>query len=417
MDQVGDKFESKKSHCRGHIILSGIFVNAVIANLMAATHYGLGLHTFSVNSRDPEYPTNLSHTFRHVWITMVLMASFFLCIKMTLLFFYKRLFLVTVLGKSMRIFWWANMVYIILWWIGATGFYLFQCSPVQWYFIQYYKKYNKPVPGGMTGQCDATNVVNVSLPVVFSLVSDIGLMVLPIWAISRLKVSRKRKYGLLAVFGVGAVACMLELGRILDLILDTDDKKDPSWGVAIFLILTAAIETAAVVCACLPVIGPQLIKAYKKASGTKSGYPSYGNNSGPSADKMDRLRNWRSKSSKGGSNQFGSLNHITDFDETFYDQTRLDDSVREGDEVRLNDLSARGENSYDSGGVSRGPRWISHAYFADNMTGPMFPQPPSMGSIVIQTDVKVESDSRSGGTRVHSHLQNNNRAFVTAGKF
>ena len=210
-------------------------------------------------------------------------------------------------------------------------------------------------------------------------------------------------------------------------------------GVAIFLILTAAIETAAVVCACLPVIGPQLIKAYKKASGTKSGYPSYGNNSGPSADKMDRLRNWRSKSSKGGSNQFGSLNHITDFDETFYYQTRLDDSVREGDEVRLNDLSARGENSYDSGGVSRGPRWISHAYFADNMAGPMFPQPPSMGSIVIQTDVKVEvcsfrvsfvhlkenmltnlsrqSDSRSGGTRVHSHLQNNNRAFITAGKF
>lgn len=128
----------------------------------------------------------------------------------------------------MRIFWWINLVYIILWWIGATGFYLFQCSPVQWYFIQYYARFNKPVPGGITGQCNATNVVNVSLPVVFSLVSDVGLMVLPIWAISRLKVSRKRKYGLLAVFGVGAIACMLELGRILDLILDTDDKTDPS---------------------------------------------------------------------------------------------------------------------------------------------------------------------------------------------
>lgn len=99
---------------------------------MVATHYGLGLHTFSVNSRDPEYPTNLSHTFRvkkkpsshlfktnttfitynladccwrnekHVWITMVLMASFFLCIKMTLLFFYKRLFLVTVVSCSLE---------------------------------------------------------------------------------------------------------------------------------------------------------------------------------------------------------------------------------------------------------------------------------------------------------------------------
>lgn len=128
----------------------------------------------------------------------------------------------------MRIFWWVNLVYIILWWIGATGFYLFQCSPVQWYFIQYYARFGKPVPGGSTGQCNATNVINVALPVVFSLVSDVGLMVLPIWAISRLRVSKKRKYGLLAVFGVGAVACMLELARILDLTLDTDDKTDPS---------------------------------------------------------------------------------------------------------------------------------------------------------------------------------------------
>ncbi|KAL2275888.1 hypothetical protein FJTKL_01444 [Diaporthe vaccinii] len=345
---------------------------------------------------------------------MVLMASFFLCIKMTLLFFYKRLFLVTILGEPMRIFWWVNLVYIILWWIGATGFYLFQCSPVQSYFIQYYARFNKPVPGGITGQCNATNVVNVAFPVVFSLVSDVGLMVLPIWSIYRLRVSRKRKYGLLAVFGVGAVACMLELGRILDLILDTDDKTDPSWGVAIFLILTAAIETAAVVCACLPVIGPQLIKAYKKVSGTSSGYPSYENSSGPSADnKFGRPRNWRSKSAQGGSNQFGSLNHITDIDETFDDQTRLEGSVREGDEIRLNDLVVCNKNSYDV--ILRGPQWITHNYFADSITGPVFP-PPALGRIVVKTDVNVESGSGSGGNKLHCHLQNSNQAFVTAGR-
>lgn len=168
------------------------------------------------------------------------------------------------------------------------------------------------------------------------------------------------------------------------------DSSSPSGGVAIFLILTAAIETAAVVCACLPVIGPQLIRAYKRVSGTKSGYASYGNSSGPSADKMDRLRNWRNKSSKGGSNQFGSLNHITDIDETFHDQTRMDESVREGDEIRLTDFPARNRNSYDSGSASRGPQWITHAYFAENNTGSMFPQPPSLGSIVIHTDFKVE---------------------------
>ncbi|KAJ0119853.1 hypothetical protein J7T55_014059 [Diaporthe amygdali] len=338
----------------------------------------------------------------HVWITMVLMASFFLCIKMTLLFFYKRLFLVTILGKTMRVFWWVNLVYVILWWIGATGFYLFQCSPVQWYFIQYYARFGKPVPGGVKGQCKATKVLNVALPVVFSLVSDVGLMVLPIWAISRLKVSKKRKYGLLAVFGLGAIACMLELGRILDLLLDTDDKTDPSWGVAIFLILTAAIETAAVVCACLPVIGPQLIKGYKKLAGTRSDYPSYGNSSGLSADnKLVLLQNRRSKSTQGNSNN---------------DQIGLKGSFRGEDGIQLADFVARDENSYDEGDASNGPHWRSHAFVEDTRTWPVLP-PPALGRVLVQADVEIESGPGSG-VRLHSHLhKSNNHAFATTARF
>ncbi|KAI0100586.1 hypothetical protein GGR51DRAFT_575402 [Nemania sp. FL0031] len=246
------------------IILSGVFVNAIIPNLMVATHYGLGLHVYTVNARDPNYPTNLSHTFRHVWITMVLMSSFFLCIKMTLLFFYKRLFLVS--NPQLRIFWWANFIFIVLWFIGATGFYLFQCQPVQYYFMRYYVRFPHPEKNDLShlkGQCDATAVLNVSLPVIFSFISDIALLILPIWAVSTLKMNKNKKRGLLAVFGVGSIACVLELGRILALNLNTDDKDDTSYGVVLFLILTAAEETTAVVCACLPVVAPRLYKKFK----------------------------------------------------------------------------------------------------------------------------------------------------------
>ncbi|KAJ2987078.1 hypothetical protein NUW58_g4700 [Xylaria curta] len=255
------------------IILSGVFVNAIIPNLMVATHFGLGLHVYTVNALDPDYPTNLSHTFRHVWITMVLMASFFLCIKMTLLFFYKRLFLVS--NPRLRIFWWANFVFIILWFIGATGFYLLQCQPVGWYFWRYYARFphkDENNPQNMTGQCNATAVLNVSLPVIFSLVSDIGLLILPIWAVSTLKVNKAKKRGLLAVFGVGIIAAVLELARILALNLNTDDKDDTSYGVVIFLILTAAEETTAVVCACLPVIAPRLFRKFRGKNDSNRSY-------------------------------------------------------------------------------------------------------------------------------------------------
>lgn len=183
------------------------------------------------------------------------------------------------------------------------------------------------------------------------------------------------------------------------------DSSSLAGGVAIFLILTAAIETAAVVCACLPVIGPQLIKAYKKYSGTSSAYPSYGNSSGPSADnKFGCPRNWRSKSAQGGSNQFGSLNHITDIDETFDHQSRLEESIREGDEIRLNDLVIRNKNSYDV--ILRGPQWLTRNYFADGITGPVFP-PPAVGGIVVQTDVNVEVCSQSPFAHLENHLLTN----------
>ncbi|KAI1170951.1 hypothetical protein F4777DRAFT_594509 [Nemania sp. FL0916] len=247
------------------IILTGIFVNAIIPNLMVATHFGLGLHVYTVNARDPDYPSNLSKTFRHVWITMVLMSSFFLCIKMTLLFFYRRLFIVA--NPRLRIFWWANFVFIILWFIGATGFYLFQCQPVQYYFMRYYQRFphkdaNNPVV--LSGQCDATVVLNVSLPVIFSLISDIGLVILPIWAVSTLQITKAKKRGLWAVFGIGSVACLLELARVLTLNLNTDDADDTSYGVVLFLILTAAEETTAVVCACVPVIAPRILNRLRE---------------------------------------------------------------------------------------------------------------------------------------------------------
>lgn len=40
-----------------------MLLNVIIANLMAATHYGLGLHFYTVNALDPNYPHNLSKTF------------------------------------------------------------------------------------------------------------------------------------------------------------------------------------------------------------------------------------------------------------------------------------------------------------------------------------------------------------------
>ena len=132
---------------------------------------------------------------------MVLTGPTFTAIKLTLLFFYRRLFLVN--QRWLRIAWWVNVAYVILWLIGATGFYVFQCWPVQWYFMQYYRKYNRPPPYPISGQCDATTTMHVSIPLIFGLFSDIMILLLPLATISRLHRSKRSKIGLTLVFSVG----------------------------------------------------------------------------------------------------------------------------------------------------------------------------------------------------------------------
>lgn len=166
-------------------------------------------------------------------------------------------------------------------------------------------------------------------------------------------------------------------------------------GVAIFLILTAAIETAAVVCACLPVIGPQIVKLYRRrAAHSRSDYPYYGDSGTPSSKRSARLRNWRSRGGgggggggppgQGGFTQFGSLNHITDLDETI--ATHHDDggSGRYGDEVELTSVPADHQNL---GGRDDSWERALHAFVPDSSL------PQKQGQILVRTDVEVEVSS------------------------
>lgn len=132
---------------------------------------------------------------------MVFVGPTITCIKLSLLFFYRRLFLVN--QKWLIIAWWANMVYAILWFFGSTGFYIFQCWPVQFYWTRYHNRYH--VGPVVEGQCNATTVHNVALPLILSLISDVAVLLLPVAAILKLQISRKRKLGLATIFSVGVL--------------------------------------------------------------------------------------------------------------------------------------------------------------------------------------------------------------------
>lgn len=198
----------------------------------------------------------------------------FLAIKLCLLFFYRRIFLVN--QRWLRIFWWTNLVYAVLWFIGSTLYYILQCLPVSYYWERLYQRFHVSPAYPVHGQCDAATTAQVALPLIFSLISDFALLFLPLFTLAKLHMSLKRKVALLALFSLGFLACILELVRVIVIEIDTDDSIDPTYDTVTFIILTCAEENVAIMCACLPLIASQLkylsekIRSYLRSDSSNS---------------------------------------------------------------------------------------------------------------------------------------------------
>ncbi|KAL9074713.1 MAG: hypothetical protein Q9161_002082 [Pseudevernia consocians] len=165
--------------------------------------------------------------FKYIWITSVLNGPCFLSIKLSLLFFYRRIFLVN--QHWLRIFWWINLVYAVLWFFGSTLDFVFQCVPVSFYWERSYLRF-PDAPPSVHGECHASANWQVAMPIIFSVISDFALLGLPVASLMGLNMSKKQKTALIAIFSVGLFAG----------------------------------EGAAIICACLPLIAAQLKYLFEK---------------------------------------------------------------------------------------------------------------------------------------------------------
>lgn len=109
-------------------------------------------------------------------------------------------------------------------------------------------------------------------------------------------------------------ACLLELARIIELLVDTDDSADPSCkpipdnllkydtkltdddgldGVVIFLILSVAEEVSAILCASLPVVIPQIFRELKGDRSLQKTEDSYTTNNGTVPQSRGMIRGFQ----------------------------------------------------------------------------------------------------------------------------
>ena len=160
---------------------------------IVAVHYGLGYHLFRVEASDASGQA-LKKIFMCVWLTATFNGPSMLATKIALLLWYRRLFIVQQMW--LKIFWWVNVVYIVLWAIGSTISYMFSCVPINYYW----ERFNPQ--STMHGICRNTTNAD-GLPLILDLVSDVVILVLPITTIATLQMPLARKAALMIVFSVG----------------------------------------------------------------------------------------------------------------------------------------------------------------------------------------------------------------------
>lgn len=155
---------------------------------------------------------------RHVWdlhetqyskmalITWI--AEFFfllgtLCVKISVMLFYRRLVRRSI-SRSWRIAVWAAIVFTVAWTFGLILALIINCEPTKAYWMAYDISWTLT----HTYHCTDTKWIN-SLTGALTIISDVYAVVLPCLLLRKLKMERRQKLQLDFLFGLGLIVSVV----------------------------------------------------------------------------------------------------------------------------------------------------------------------------------------------------------------
>lgn len=118
-------------------------------------------------------------------------------IKVSILLFYER-----VLARSSgRAFHWINVsliCFVLAYSIGVILSVTFYCRPVRSFWMGYSPQYVAENDSKCVGK-----FVHLPIAAVLSAATDLAVVILPLFFLHKLKISRRQKWGLRALFSLG----------------------------------------------------------------------------------------------------------------------------------------------------------------------------------------------------------------------
>ncbi|OJI88365.1 hypothetical protein ASPTUDRAFT_80173 [Aspergillus tubingensis CBS 134.48] len=221
------------------IMVSLVFVAATAGLSLAGGAFGAGKHVWAASLAD------VSTIFKILFTYTFMYAAGCSAYKLSILFFYRRIFVAVHQPLSLRISVLFGFVlalsYPVIVWVAMGNC----CKPLSYFWNQFQ---------GASGTCIDTDTFFLATGII-NMINDIIILIIPFPQIAKLQMNRRKKIAVCLILALGSFVCVASAVRIYVLYRFTQ-AHDITWMMGPLFIWSSIEPSVAIVCACLPHLGP-----------------------------------------------------------------------------------------------------------------------------------------------------------------
>ncbi|OJJ42357.1 hypothetical protein ASPZODRAFT_77114 [Penicilliopsis zonata CBS 506.65] len=231
------------------IIAALLCIGGTTGLSVAGGTVGAGRHVWAVTLEE------LVHLYKLLFAYTFLYASAGTCTRLSILFFYRRIF--SPLELSLRVALicggFLTLGYPIIVWVTMST----SCRPLSFFWTQF---------SGTQGECIDINTFFLAAGIL-NMLNDFVLLVIPFPRIVRLHMTVQKKVAICAIMAVGIFVCVASIVRIHYLSVFMH-ALDVTWLMGPVFIWSTIEPAVAIVCACLPHLAPLAQLAHRSILGS-----------------------------------------------------------------------------------------------------------------------------------------------------
>ncbi|KAF2831740.1 hypothetical protein CC86DRAFT_282469 [Ophiobolus disseminans] len=213
---------------------------------------------------------HITNFVRYLYVLEVLYFLQIALLKLTLLFFFLRIFPKPVIRQLL----WATVAFNVLWGLAFVVTSIFQCQPISYYWTSWDKEGH--------GKCVNINALAWSNAII-SIVLDVWMLALPLFEVLQLQLSWRKKVSVAMMFFVGTFVTVVS-GLRLQSLVHFAASNNPTWDQTDVINWSGIEINVGIICSCMPALRVILVRLFPKILGSTQGtsqpmYNKYGSRS------------------------------------------------------------------------------------------------------------------------------------------